>query len=68
MSEQEEWLDGYYAPVMNNWREWQERWSMGPCAGNDWVWFKGDYYTEEQARNILKQKPWGTREQEIGDE
>lgn len=60
-----QWLDGYYPPVMDEgFEEWQKLWSMGPHADQDWVWFKGGYYTEEQAREILRTKPLGTKADE----
>lgn len=53
----EEWLDGYYPPVMEEWQSWQDLWSMGPHAEVGWVWFNGDYYTEEEARTRLANPP-----------
>jgi hypothetical protein len=55
----EVWLEGFYPPVMEDFARWQGEWSMGPHAEPDWVWFKGDYYTEAQAREVLREKPDG---------
>jgi hypothetical protein len=57
------WLEGFYPPEMRDFYSWQQEWSMGPHADGDWVWFKGDYYTEDDARRVLETKPDGTKEQ-----
>ena len=54
-----EWLDGYYPPdieVCGGFAKWSNAWSMGPSAEEDWVWFNGGYYTEEEAREVLRKK------------
>lgn len=57
----EVWLEGFYPPEMDDFSRWQHEWSMGPHAENDWVWFRGDYYTETRARLVLADKPDGTK-------
>lgn len=47
------WLAGYYKPVMEDFATWAEEWSLGPHADFGDVWFKGGYYSEQQARRIL---------------
>lgn len=53
------WLEGYYPPVLDDFTSWQHQWSMGPHADEGWVWFKGDYYTEADARRVIATKPFG---------
>ena len=64
MADQGPWLEGYYPPTMDDFASWQQEWSMGPHADLGWVWFKGDYYTEAEARAVLATKPWGVKEDE----
>lgn len=62
------WLEGFYPPEMEVFDEWQEDWSIGPHSEPNWVWFNGNNYTEAEAREILKSKPWGTRADELKGE
>jgi hypothetical protein len=55
------WLEGFYPPMMDTFTDWHQQWSMGPHADADWVWFKGDYYTEAEARVVLESKPDGIK-------
>lgn len=53
------WLSGYYPPNMDarhGFGRWSEAWSMGPSAGDDWVWINPGYYTEDEAREVLLKK------------
>lgn len=53
------WLDGYYDPkLINNWKEFQDCWSMGAHAEPDWVWFGGDYFSHEQVKKLLQDKKY----------
>ena len=54
-----EWLGGYHPPDIDargGFAKWSNAWSMGPSADDDWVWFNGGYYTEEEAREVLRKK------------
>lgn len=64
MEANNQWLEGYYPPEMDSFLGWCALWSMGPHADDNWVWFNGDYYTEEQARKVLAEKPDGTKADE----
>jgi hypothetical protein len=64
MTPKDVWLEGYYPPRMDDWISWQGAWSMGPHAEPDWVWFRGDYYTEAEARGVLER---ATDEDRAGD-
>lgn len=62
MKPQRKWLEGFYPPDMDaagGFEAWSGDWSMGPHADLGWVWFDGDDYTEEEARVVLHDKPWG---------
>ena len=53
------WLSGYYPPdidVRGGFARWSEAWSTGPSADDDWVWVNCGYYTEDEAREVLRKK------------
>ena len=57
--EMKTWLEGYYPPdidVRGGFARWSEAWSMGPSADDDWVWVNSGYYTEDEAREVLRKK------------
>lgn len=50
------WIEGYYPPDMDaegGWEVWQHTWTMGPTAQPNWIWIRGDWMLEEQAREAL---------------
>lgn len=58
-------LCGYYPPSMNDWGGWNGWKQMGILISRDrvavgWVWFRIGNYTEDEAREVLITRPWGT--------
>lgn len=49
----EVYLCGYYPPVIDDFEDWCNQFSMGVFSEDDWIWFEG-YFTAEEARNIIK--------------
>lgn len=53
------WLQGYYPPDIDKrgrFARWSAAWSLVPSEDGSWVWFNGGYYTEEEAREVLRKK------------
>lgn len=49
------WLDGWYSATMEDFQKRRNDWQMTePKDVANWVWFVGDYYTEEQARDYIR--------------
>lgn len=53
------WLEGYYPPDMDDFAMWSAQWTMGPHAEPDWVWFKGDHYTESGRKTCAAEEAMG---------
>lgn len=61
------WMSGYYPPALEEGQtiqSYSQDWSMGPSAGEDWVWFNDGDYTEQEIKDVIKNKPYGTKSEE----